>query len=63
MVKPWDLFNPKQPRSTEDRYRHRLDICDKCPELIQLTQQCKKCGCIMPAKAKLDNATCPLGKW
>jgi len=63
MVKPWDLFNPNQPRSKEEIYASRLDICDKCPELIQLTQQCKKCGCIMPLKAKLENATCPLGKW
>jgi hypothetical protein len=28
MVKLWDIFNPKQPRSKEELYTHRLDICD-----------------------------------
>ena len=63
MVKPWDLLNPNKPRASEELYTHRLDICDTCPSLIQLTQQCKECGCIMPLKAKLKDATCPLGKW
>ena len=63
MVKPWDLLNPKKQRSEEELYTYRLDICDKCPELIQLSQQCKKCGCVMPFKAKLKEAKCPLGKW
>jgi hypothetical protein len=63
MVKPWDLFNPNKKRSEEELYTYRLDICDTCPSLIQLTQQCKECGCIMPLKAKLKDATCPLGKW
>lgn len=41
----------------------RLDICKACPELIKLTNQCKKCGCLMNLKTKLKGATCPIGKW
>lgn len=63
MAKPWDLFNPKQPRSTEELVAYRLGICDTCPSFLDMTQQCKECGCIMPLKTKLENATCPLGKW
>jgi hypothetical protein len=62
-VKPWDLFNPNQPRSEEELQKERMGICEACPELIQLTKQCKKCGCIMPMKTKLEHAKCPIGKW
>ena len=41
----------------------RLAICKECPYLLQLSTQCKKCGCFMNAKAKLEAAKCPIGKW
>ena len=62
-VKPWDLFNKKKGRVDAESYKKRLEICQKCPELIELTFQCKKCGCFMKQKAKLSDATCPLNKW
>lgn len=62
-ARPWDLVNPNKVRADEETAEKRLSICIECPELIQLTKQCKKCGCFMSAKVKLDNATCPLGKW
>jgi hypothetical protein len=43
--------------------KKRMEICKACPHFISLTTQCKKCGCIMAAKTKLKNATCPIGKW
>jgi hypothetical protein len=62
-VRPWDYFN-KNIKKVEDVFKkERLDICLSCPELIQLTKQCKKCGCFMELKTALSNATCPLGKW
>jgi hypothetical protein len=42
---------------------NRLLICQECPELLNITKQCKQCGCVMPLKVKLKNATCPLEKW
>jgi len=62
-VTPLDLINPKSERSTDEKALARLEICKQCPELISLTNQCKKCGCFMNLKTKLEKATCPLGKW
>jgi hypothetical protein len=61
--RPWDLLNPFIDFVPEDVMQSRLDICKACPELIKLTNQCKKCGCLMHLKTKVPHATCPLGKW
>ena len=62
-TRPWDIFNPNEPRSSEEEARARMETCEKCPEFIGITKQCKQCGCVMPLKVKLKNATCPLNKW
>jgi ribosomal protein L32 len=62
-VTPLDLLNPKSKRSSDELTATRLSICKVCPELISITNQCKKCGCFMNLKTKLEDATCPLGKW
>lgn len=62
-TRPWDVVNPNVEKADEETAKSRYDMCLACPELIQLTKQCKKCGCLMPLKTKLKAATCPLGKW
>ena len=62
-VTPLDMLNPNTKRAEDDLAKQRLDICLSCPELINLTVQCKKCGCFMAAKTKLESAKCPIGKW
>jgi hypothetical protein len=62
-VTPLDMLNPNTRRASEDLATQRFDICLSCPELIQITKQCKKCGCFMTAKTKLESAKCPVGKW
>jgi hypothetical protein len=62
-VKPWDFFKPGTEIVSEEERNNRYSICLACPELMQLTKQCKKCGCFMAAKTKLQGATCPIGKW
>ena len=62
-ARPWDLFNSEIGRVSPEIKQKRLGICKSCPEFINLSTQCKKCGCIMNAKTKLPNASCPLGKW
>jgi hypothetical protein len=62
-TRPWDLVNPNTEWADEALATERYSICQACPELVKLTKQCKKCGCLMPAKSKLLKATCPLGKW
>lgn len=62
-TKPWHLLDPTKYVEDEALGKSRLEICKACPELIKLTKQCKKCGCFMAAKTKLQGATCPIGKW
>ena len=62
-VTPLSLLNPKT-RTVDDNFANqRLDICKLCPEFFSITGQCKKCGCFMSVKTKLESAKCPLGKW
>lgn len=62
-TRPWDVVNPNIEHVNEETRIRRMSICQECPELIQLTKQCKKCGCLMHLKTRLPAATCPLGKW
>jgi len=62
-TRPWDLVNPSTEWANSDVAKERYSICKACPELIKMTTQCKKCGCFMFAKTKLEKASCPLGKW
>jgi hypothetical protein len=62
-TRPWDLINPNTKWAPEEVAKQRYSICQGCPELIKLTKQCKKCGCFMVAKTKLETAKCPIGKW
>lgn len=62
-VTPLDMLNPTTKPAIEDISNNRYDICLQCPELIKATKQCKKCGCFMNIKTKLEAAKCPIGKW
>jgi hypothetical protein len=62
-ARPWDLFNPAMERVSDEIADKRMSICKQCPELINTTNQCKKCGCLMNFKTKLAIASCPLNKW
>lgn len=62
-TRPWDLFKADVNWATEETATQRYEICKACPELIALTKQCKLCLCFMPAKTKLQEATCPIEKW
>jgi len=61
--RPWDVLKPSTEFVSEEISSSRYNICKQCPELINLTKQCKQCGCFMAVKSKLSNASCPLGKW
>jgi hypothetical protein len=62
-VGPTDIFKSHTEWTSEESAFERYSICKGCPELIKLTKQCKKCGCFMIAKTKLEHSTCPIGKW
>lgn len=62
-ITPLDLFNPTLTQVSEEVIEQRLDICKQCPYLLQMTMQCKKCGCFMSLKTKYQISKCPIGKW
>jgi len=62
-TRPWDMLNPNTEWSTDEESSRRFEICKACPELIRLTKQCKKCGCFMAVKTKIQSAVCPMEKW
>jgi hypothetical protein len=62
-TRPWDYLSQTTEYATEEKSSSRYSICLSCPELINLTKTCKKCGCFMAAKTKLEKAHCPINKW
>jgi hypothetical protein len=62
-TRPWDIINPNEKKISDDLKEKRLSICRECIEYVKLTTQCKKCGCIMEIKTRLEAAECPIGKW
>jgi hypothetical protein len=62
-TRPWDLIDPHTNWASEEKAHERFSICKECPFFIKLTGQCKKCGCFMAAKTKLEEAECPEHKW
>lgn len=62
MTSVFSLLNPKN-YGDEALAEIRMDICLNCDRLRKETKQCKECGCFMYMKVKLQDATCPLGKW
>lgn len=62
-VSPMDIINPGTEWAEQSLADQRFEICKACPELIKLSKQCKKCGCFMAIKTKMQAATCPLEKW
>lgn len=62
-TRPWDFLDINTEYVTKESAESRLALCKACPELIQLTSTCKKCGCFMIPKVKLAKASCPLEKW
>jgi hypothetical protein len=60
---PLDLLNPANYSVNKETEEHRYSICTSCEEFFKPTHQCKKCGCFMNVKTKLEASKCPLGKW
>ena len=61
-ARPQDVLDPRIPRVKRRIRRERLAICEQCEHYNGL-QQCTQCGCLMPLKAMLPHAECPIGKW
>ena len=46
---------------SEEEYRMRLEICDRCDQ--RRGNRCLKCGCRLSLKARGRAFKCPLRKW
>ena len=53
-----DVQTVKDPR----KIIRRAQLCDAC-EHKTFFAICGLCGCIIKAKIRLENQTCPAGKW
>jgi hypothetical protein len=62
-TRPWDVLNPHSEKASDQVANSRMSVCLECPELVNISKQCKQCGCVMPLKVKLLKAECPIGKW
>lgn len=62
-ITPLDILNPRTKPSSPEKASHRLSICQECPNLVKLTNQCRECGCFMNLKVKFEDSKCPIGKW
>lgn len=60
---PIDILNPLTKKVDSSISDYRYEICKTCPELVKISNQCKKCGCFMSLKTKIESSKCPLGKW
>lgn len=50
-------------RTTINEYINRLSICGKCYQFDNEKWACRKCGCYLDKKAKMNTENCPDGKW
>ncbi len=50
-------------RTTIDEYIDRLDKCKVCEYFDDEKWACRKCGCYLDKKAKMNTENCPDDKW
>lgn len=50
-------------RDARARSKPRTEICSTCNLKDKRLNLCKDCGCFLPAKTRVEDAQCPIGKW
>ena len=50
-------------RVTFNDYVYRLTVCEICNHCDKEKWSCKKCGCYLDKKSKMNTENCPDGKW
>lgn len=58
-----DNFIPEGLAVGDEQYLERVNTCGTCEHYYEPLRACKRCGCIIPAKARLRFAKCPERKW
>ena len=49
--------------ATKEEAKARYDVCNGCQYFTHSMKTCQLCGCFMPAKTKLRQASCPNNMW
>lgn len=57
------VINGIVPLSTDELAEERMKVCEVCPHLKKLLNQCDLCGCFLDLKVKVLSAQCPIQKW
>ena len=60
-AKPWHLVT--EEKAKQEEFDRRMSICRSCEFFKPKSEQCRKCGCFMKLKTKIDRAHCPIHKW
>jgi hypothetical protein len=47
----------------KETLNNRETICKECIFYNHEKNTCKKCGCLMKIKRKMDTSKCPINKW
>ena len=50
-------------QTTIDEFINRLTVCKNCNNFDSDKWSCKKCGCYLDKKAKMNTEKCPDNKW
>jgi hypothetical protein len=54
-----------RPEQHSELVKRRLIVCDACPVRSGVFCDSLKggCGCVIPAKVRVENTKCPKGNW
>lgn len=55
-------FNMIKQRLIDKDADTRMAVCLHCPHLNRF-KICERCKCFMPAKTRIKETVCPVGKW
>ena len=57
-----DLITGKLQVADEETVKQRREICDGC-EVRNKLDICTACGCVLSAKIRLSQSSCPMELW
>ncbi len=49
--------------ASEEASYARMELCYSCDFLDKESVKCKRCGCFMKIKTRLESSKCPISKW
>lgn len=50
-------------RASQSEIDRRMAICKTCEHFVDNPMKCRKCGCFLNLKTRLETEHCPIGKW